>query len=323
MELRHLRYFVAVAEELHFGRAARRLNISQPPLSQQVRALEAELGVTLLERSSRRVRLTEAGDVFLGRARRALEAADKAVSEARRAAGGELGRLTVGFMSSAMLPTFPPILRRFRDDRPDVEIAFVQMHSNEQLHAAAEGRIDIGFVDVPVAGRSLDVEGVALRIEPVWREVLVAAVPRDHSLAGRSRIGLAELASSAFVMMPRWPAAGLYDRAIQLCRAAGFSPTVVQEASQLPSVVTLVAAGTGVALVPACVADPWRDAIAFLRLHEPAHVDVAMIRRADNASPALSGLERAVRAEIADMPVDGPLSPIPLTDSGGQPAAAE
>lgn len=323
MELRHLRYFVAVAEELHFGRAARRLNMAQPPLSQAIRALEAELEVTLFERSSRRVGLTDAGAVFLERARRTLDAADKAVSEARRAAGGELGRLAVGFMSSAMLPTFPPILRRFRQHRPDVEVAFGQMASDEQLHAAADGRIDLGFVDVPAPGGTLDVDGVALRVEPVWRETIVAAVPLEHSYAGRTRIGLAELASSPFVMMPRQPAAGLHDGVIQLCRAAGFSPTVVHEAAQLPAVVTMVAAGVGVALVPACVAKPWAGALAFVPLHEPAHVDVAIVRRADDASPALAGFEDTVRATIAEMPSDGPLSPIPLAAAQSHPAAAE
>lgn len=323
MELRHLRYFLAVAEELHFGRAAERLNIAQPPLSQQVRALEEELGVRLFDRNSRRVRLTEAGAIFEGRARRILESTEAAVGEARRASRGELGRITVGFMSSAMLPTFPPILRRFRSGRPGVEVGFAQLHSNEQLHAVSEGGIDLGFVDIEARGGRTEVEGVALCVEPVWRERLVAALPLEHRLARRARIRLSELADDRFVMMPRKPATGLYDRVIQLCREAGFSPEVGQEAAQLPAVVALVAAGAGVALVPGCVAEPWRGALAFVPVREPVHVDVAMIRREDNASQALAAFEGAVRAEIAELPADGPVAPIPLTDGGVRRVAAE
>jgi DNA-binding transcriptional LysR family regulator len=323
MELRHLRYFMAVAEELHFGRAAERLNMAQPPLSQQVRALEDELGVRLFERSSRRVRLTEAGEIFEGRARRILESADMAVDEARRAARGELGRVTVGIMSSAMLPTFPPILRHYRAGRPDVEVAFAQLHSNEQLDAVREGRIDVGFVDISARGGRTDVNGVAVHVEPVWRETLVAALPREHPLAGRARIGLAELADDPFIMMPRLPATGLYDRVIQFCQDAGFNPAVRQEAQQLPVVVTLVAAGVGVALVPGCVAEPWREALAFVPVREPIHIDVTMIRRADNSSSAVTALEDSVRAMIAGLPAGGPVAPIPLTRPAAQPVAAE
>lgn len=310
MELRHLRYFVAVAEELHFGRAAERLNIAQPPLSQQIRALEEELGVRLFDRSNRRVRLTEAGATFLGRARRILDSAELAAGEARRAARGELGRIAVGIMSSAMLPTFPSILRRYRSEWPDVEITFDQFHSNEQLHAVGEGRIDLGFVDIAMRD-SIEVNGVDVRIEPLWRETLMAALPLEHRLAGRRSLALSELAEDPFVMMPRLPATGLYDRVIQFCQAAGFSPAVRQEASQLPAVVTLVAAGVGVALVPGCIAAPWHGLLAFVPVREPLHIDVAAIRRADNASAALAAFEDAVRAEIATLRADEPVAPIP------------
>lgn len=311
MELRHLRYFVAVAEELHFGRAAERLNMAQPPLSQQIRALEDELGVKLFDRAHRRVRLTDAGETFLRRAWRILESAELAAGEARRAARGELGRIAVGIMSSAMLPTFPPILRRYRGERPDVEVAFEQLPSNEQLHAAAEGRIDLGFVDVAARGGRTELNGVAVQVEPVWRETLVAALPLDHPLAGRAHVALEELAEDPFVMMPRLPATGLYDRVIQYCQASGFSPAVRQEAAQLPAVAALVAAGVGVALVPGCIAEPWRGMLAFVPVRERLHVDVAMIRRADNASPALAAFEAAVRAEIATLRAEDPVAPIP------------
>ena len=323
MELRHLRYFMAVAEELHFGRAAERLNMAQPPLSQQVRSLEDELGVRLFERSSRRVSLTEAGQIFEGRARRILESAEVAAEEARRAARGELGRVTVGIMSSAMLPTFPPILRRYRAGRPDVEVDLAQLHSNEQLDAVREGRIDIGFVDISAPGGSRDVDGVTVRVEPVWRETLVVALPLEHRLAGRSRVRLAELADDPFIVMPRLPATGLYDRVIGYCQDAGFNPDVRQEAAQLPAVVALVAAGAGVALVPGCVAEPWHGSLAFVPAQEAMHIDVTMIRRADNSSAAVAALEDAVRAEISELPAGGPVAPVPLSRHPQRPAAAQ
>ncbi len=234
MELRHLRYFTAVARELHFGRAAEALNMAQPPLSQQIQNLEAELGVKLFDRSRRRVSLTEAGEVFLKRARVILDTADQAAVEAQRIGRGEMGRLAVGFMSAAMLDQFPPILSTFREQLPDARVELVQMPSDEQLAGVAGGHIDVGFGDLAETAETVDVNGTRVRIETIWREELLAALPPRHRLANRPTLDLTELAGEPFVTLPRAPATGFYDQVIGLCHAAGFSPQIKQEASQLP-----------------------------------------------------------------------------------------
>lgn len=300
MELRHLRYFAAVADELHFGKAAARLGIAQPPLSQQIRNLEDELGVELFHRTKRRVELTEAGQVFLNRVRVILETAGDAVTEAKRVARGELGRVVIGFMSAAMLDQFPAILRGFRRSFPDAQMQFAQLPSNEQLKAVASGHIDVGFVDISDRAPATMVGDVAVRVERAWSEALLVALPPDHPLARRPAVALADLANDPFVTLPRQPATGYYDQVIGLCQSAGFSPVIRQEASQLPAVLTLVAAGLGVAVVPCCVCTQWRSQIAFRPLAEPASIDVTMIWRADNASPVLAAFREAVHRESRD-----------------------
>lgn len=300
MELRHLRYFAAVADELHFGRAAQRLRIAQPPLSQQIRHLEDELGVALFHRTKRRVELTEAGQAFLARVRVILATAGDAVTEAQRVARGELGRVAIGFMSAAMLDQFPAILRGFRRGFPDAEVQLSQMPSNEQLKAVASGHIDVGFVDISHRTPTVMVGDTAVRIERAWSEALLVALPPDHRLARRRAVALADLATEPFVTLPRQPATGFYDQIIGLCQAAGFSPIVRQEASQLPAMLTLVAAGLGVAIVPCCVCPQWRGQIAFRPLAEPASIDVTMIWRADDASPVLAAFREAVHRESRD-----------------------
>lgn len=300
MELRHLRYFAAVADELHFGRAAQRLRIAQPPLSQQIRHLEDELGVALFHRTKRRVELTEAGQAFLARVRVILATAGDAVTEAQRVARGELGRVAIGFMSAAMLDQFPAILRGFRRGFPDAEVQLSQMPSNEQLKAVASGHIDVGFVDISHRTPTVMVGDTAVRVERAWSEALLVALPPDHRLARRRAVALADLATEPFVTLPRQPATGFYDQIIGLCQAAGFSPIVRQEASQLPAMLTLVAAGLGVAIVPCCVCPQWRGQIAFRPLAEPASIDVTMIWRADDASPVLAAFREAVHRESRD-----------------------
>ena len=300
MELRHLRYFAAVADELHFGRAALRLRIAQPPLSQQIRNLEDELGVELFHRTKRRVELTEAGQAFLNRVRVILETAGDAVTEAKRVARGELGRVVIGFMSAAMLDQFPVILRGFRRSFPDAQVQLSQLPSNEQLKAVASGHIDVGFVDSSHPTPTVMVGDVAVRVERVWSEALLVALPPDHALARRNNVSLADLANDPFVTLPRQPATGFYDQIIGLCQSAGFSPTIRQEASQLPAVLALVAAGLGVAIVPCCVCPQWQRQIAFRPLAEPASIDVTMIWRADNASPVLAAFRESVHRESRD-----------------------
>ncbi len=246
MELRHLRYFVAVAEELHFGKAAERLRIAQPPLSRQIRDLERELGTPLFVRGARNIELTPAGRAFLPEARLTLAQAERAQRTAQRAARGETGRLRVAFIDAATLSgVLPEVLAFFRMHLPSIGLSLFEMDPPQQADALRDGRIDLGIVQSPLP----DPEPW-LRAEIVFQDPLIAALPRGHHLASRSRIVVADLANEAFVLVPRPVAPTLYDDVISRCRAAGFSPRIVQEAVGWQTVLSLVTAGMGVALVP-------------------------------------------------------------------------
>ncbi|HEX3760982.1 MAG TPA: LysR substrate-binding domain-containing protein [Kofleriaceae bacterium] len=273
MELRHLRYAVAVADELHFARAAARLHIAQPPLSQQIRALEDELGVRLFERTSRRVRLTDAGAAFVDEARRTLASAERAADVARRAARGETGRLAIGYVSSASYELLPAILRAFRRITPDAALVLEEMSSAEQSRALAAGTLDLGFVRRPPPVER------HLAATLVLRESIVVAVPRDHALARARAIRLRQLAREAFVIYPVRPRPSWADVALELCRAAGFEPRVVHEALEMVSALSLVAAGIGVALVPAAVRAVRRPGVVFRPLAPAPSTEVLLVRR--------------------------------------------
>ncbi len=289
MELRHLRYFVAVAEELHFRRAAERLHVSQPPLSQQIRALERELGVELFSRNRRRVELTAPGRALLGRAREILAAVDDAVETTRRVARGEAGELAVGFVGSAMYGALPDVLREFRGMRPGVALRLRELPTGAALDALAEGRIDVGVV------RPAQVDaGIALDV--VAREAVVVALPEAHRLAGRRRLALRDLAGEDFVLLARREAPGL-RAAID---ALGAEPHEVQEVAEVRTVLGLVAAGVGVSLVPEAVAGAERAGVRFLPLAGRAPtVDLALAWREDDGSPALAAFRELAHARMA------------------------
>ena len=262
MELRHLRYFVAVAEELHLGRAAERLRIAQPPLSRQIRDLEREVGTPLFERVPRGVELTPAGRAFLPEARLTLAQAERAQRSARRAAQGETGRLRVGFVETAAdAAVLPDVLGFFRMHLPDVGVSLFEMDALQQAEALRTERIDLGIL------HSLPADAAQwLRVEPVYDDPIVAAVPQTHALAGRARLTLKELAAESFVLFPRPAAPVLYDALIARCRAAGFSPRVVQEAAGWHTLAGLVAAGVGVAFVPESLAELRRPGVVYAPL---------------------------------------------------------
>jgi DNA-binding transcriptional LysR family regulator len=242
MELRHLRYFVAVAEELHFRRAAERLHMSQPPLSQQIRRLEEDVGATLLVRNQRRVELTAAGQAYLARARDILAAVEDAAREARRVQRGEVGRLDVGFVGSAMYSVVPELLRAFRERFPDVGLHLRELGTTEQLRRLEDGRLDVGFLRAPGPRPGLSIETVLL--EPV-----VAALPEDHPLAAAPEVRVEDLAAAPLVLMTRAGAPGLRDALTRLTDGLA-EDAIVQEVTEMQTLVGLVAAGAGVSLVP-------------------------------------------------------------------------
>ena len=262
-DLRQLRHFVAVAERLHFGRAAAALNISQPPLSRSIRDLEARVGVTLLARTRRRVELTPEGARFLDEAKRILAQLERAVLEMGSMAAGGGGQLRLGFVSLADFGVLPALLRVYKSARPGVALALREMLSPDQAMALAAGELDFGLLLPPVAGAELE-------HFVVQRERFVAALPSRHRLArGRGRIAVRELAGESFVMAPRGIAPGLHDIVAALAARAGFAPRVAQEAIQMQTVVSLVSSGLGVALVPASVANLGRRGVAYREISDP------------------------------------------------------
>jgi DNA-binding transcriptional LysR family regulator len=293
VELRHLRYAVALADELHFARAAARLHIAQPPLSQQIKALEHELGVRLFDRTSRRVGLTDAGAAFIVEARRTLASAEHAIEAARRAARAETGRLAIGYVSSASYELLPAVLRAFRRRAPDVLLVLEEMNSSEQSRGVLAGTLDLGFVRrPPPTDRRLD--GTVVRREPI-----VVAVPRDHALAGARAIRLRELVLEPFVIFPARPRPSWADVALDLCRGAGFEPRVVQEAVEMVSALSLVAAGIGIALVPGAVQAVPRPGVVFRPLRPAPWSEVMLIRRNE---PPTALIARFLEVVVATRP---------------------
>jgi DNA-binding transcriptional LysR family regulator len=262
-ELWQLRYFLAVAEQLHFGRAAAALHISQPPLSRAIRALEQRVGVVLFARSRRRVELTPEGTRLLGEARRMLGQLERTVQEVRGMARGEEGRLRIGFVSLADYGVLPGLLKAFKSARPGIALALREMLSPEQAAALAAGELDFGLLLPPVS----DAEPLEHLV--VQRERFVAALPSSHRLAaGKGKLPVSALAGEPFVMVPRDIAPGLYDIVTGLAAGAGISFNVAQEAIQMQTVVSLVSSGLGVAIVPGCIANLGRRGVVYREIND-------------------------------------------------------
>lgn len=291
MELRHLRYFLAVAEELNFTRAARRLGISQPPLTQQMKALEAELGVALLDRSAYRIELTDAGRIFAAEAARILGDARSAVQAARRAATGATGRVRVGFTDSASFNSLvTSTLHTFRSGYPAVEVSLEEHPSTELVVALRQGRIDAAFVRPP-----LPVER-GLTLDLLEKEPLVVAVPSNHPLTGRQAVDLGSLAGETFILYPRAVRPGLADTVVAACEAAGFTPKVGQYAPQLSSTINLVAASLGISIVPESMRCLQARAVTYLPLRgEPLHALLGIAYRTDEGSAVVHNFIAAAR----------------------------
>ena len=285
LDLRRLRYFIGVAEELHFGRAARRLNLSQPSLSIQVRALERDIGTPLLVRTQRRVELTEAGRALLEDGRRLIDQSAAAVVQARRAATGSVGRLSIGFVSTADYSILPPLVRSFRRKYPGVALKLLELTNDLQEALLLSGELDLGLSVLPTPAPEL-------RTRVVFREPLIAAVPSSYALAiGVLGIRLRNLAHEEFILFPRALSPGLYDLVIAACQRAGFTPSLAQEAIQMQTILGLVAAGLGVAIVPHCMSKLQRSDIRYLALESTDFVvETSALWQAGNEAPALAAL---------------------------------
>ena len=282
MDLRRLRYFVVVAEEQNFSRAAERLNMAQPPLSEQIKRLEEAIGTKLFDRSSRGASLTEAGKVLLPEARRLLVQVDQTTRMVRRAGNGEVGRLMLGFVPSASNSVVPPILSNFRERYPDVQLYLQEMNPDGLVDGLHEGRLDISFLYLPF-------QDAALSVESVSREPLVVALPETHRLAEEEEVDLSDLARQPFVLPARWRMPGLLWQVMTACREAGFEPEAVQkEVWLMQTIVGLVAGGIGVALVPASLRNLPRAGVAYktIRGLSPT-VEMGAIWRRDDRNPVV------------------------------------
>jgi DNA-binding transcriptional LysR family regulator len=308
MELRHLRYFLAVAEELHFSRAAARLRIAQPPLSQQIRQLERELDVVLFHRTNRRVELTPAGRAFLDEVRRVLAQTEHAVSTAQRADRGEIGELAIGFVPSADLDILPRVLGVWSARFPAVEIRLHPLPPSAQTEALRDGRIEIGFVRLPV-------EEGGLVVETIQHEPLVAVLPARHRLARRSTVRLSALRGDRLIMFPRETAPGYYDLLLAACRRAGFTPRVFHEPGSIQTNLGLVSAGIGVTLMPASIRSLGRSGVVYRPLAPPVpHVEMGVAYRHGARSPVLLAFLQVLREATAGIR-PGPPSPRPRSES--------
>ena len=293
IELRQLRYFQTVAEELHFGRAAARLNMTQPPLSQTIQALEAELGQRLFARTNRSVVLTPAGEALLTEARRLLLQASHLPDLVRQAASGETGRLALAFVSTADYSVLPGFLREFRGQHPQVMIELREATTDVQLDELVNQRIDVGLLISPLPDKML----APLNYLPVLSESLILAAPKGlPALAGKQPVSLKALADLPLIIFPRRIAPALHDAILATFRAAGLTPRIGQEAIQMQTIVSLVLAGMGIALVPQSVANLKRPGVAYriLRGKTPL-VETGLAWRRDNTSPVLQAFLNLTR----------------------------
>ncbi|MFB9124893.1 LysR family transcriptional regulator [Paraburkholderia dipogonis] len=295
MDLKQLRYFVAVAEELHFGRAAKRLFISQPALSFDIRKFEEQLGVQLLARTNKTVSLTNAGQVLLGEARRLLLQANEAERMTVRSAHGLAGRLRIGFVNSMLYRGMPQAVKRFEADYPGVEIVLKEMNTSEQVHAIQRMQIDMGCAHW--GNFPADVIST-----PIFSEPFLCCLPAAHPLARKRKVDLRALAQEPFILFPRTVSPHYHDLIIAQCVGAGFSPLIRHEARLWQTVVTMVGFGMGVALVPYTLRQMQDPRVSFLPLmSETLMSQVLLLRRSGDAEP------------VADRFVEY------LRDAGGKP----
>lgn len=288
-----LRCFVAVAEELHFGRAAARLNMTQPPVSRQIQILERILDVALLDRTSRTVRLTPAGRSFLPEAQHILRLADSAAAATKRIASGKSGTIKMGFTAASAYSFLPQLILHCRSHLPDVDLALEEMVSHGQINALTSGRIDVGLVRPPVVQPGLETLCVV-------HEALLMALPHGHPLAGHEMISLRELDTEPFIMYAPYEARYFHDLLVAQFNRAGVQPRYVQYLAQIHSILALVRAGLGLALVPESAASlHYEDVVLRPALISPKKpVELHLVWRRESDNPVLPGFLAAVRSLV-------------------------
>ncbi|OJU95999.1 MAG: hypothetical protein BGO23_09180 [Solirubrobacterales bacterium 67-14] len=288
MELRHLRYFSAVAEELHFGRAAERLHIAQPSLSQQIRKLERAIGAELFDRRRRSIKLTPAGESLAEHTRRTFDDIDRAVTAAQDAARGVVGRLAIGFVETAAIGVVPEAVRRFRGTHPRVALELRELSIHAQTDGLVRGNLDLGFVRT-------DPGSTDLVIERVLEEHFIAAVPAGHPLADREHLAPGEVISEPMVVIEREQIPGLYDETMSIARQYGEGINIAQQATSVLSILGLVSAGMGLSLLPDSVRELAFVGIRYVELDPSPRTSILAVRHRENDSPQiepfLSGIE--------------------------------
>jgi DNA-binding transcriptional LysR family regulator len=291
MEFRQLRYFLAVAEHLHFTEAASRLGIAQPPLSQQILKLEREIGTALFIRHPRRVELTEAGRLFRDSAQRIVDDAQQALIDVQNAGRGETGRLALGFAGSTVYhPIVANVMQAYRKQYPRVAITCVESNSVAVLDEVVERRLDAALVRLPLNCGELV-------IEPLLDEDMIAVLPVSHRLSRRKRIALADLADDSFIFFPRPIGPELYDSMIDACRAAGFTPDIGLHSPQISSAANLVAAGFGVTLIPASIQQFQAEGVSFHELQgKPLRTGIALVMRPRERAQTVLNMVKVMRS---------------------------
>lgn len=291
MELRHLRYFCAAADEAHIHRAAQRLAIAQPALTHQIKALEAELGVKLFDRAGRGVAVTEAGRIFHAEAKAILEHVERATALARQVNAGYVGRLRVGFTESASFsPVLAKVLKTYRSTWPNVECLLEESHTERLMDALEQGRLDVVVVRPPLRTTSV------FTFEELATEAMMVAVPLGHRLASAETLTIGDLEDEEFVVYPRRNGVGLSEAVMAECRRCGYAPKIAQQTPQLSATINLVAAGMGIAVVPQCMRHQRPESVRFVELRETdliAHLGMAF-RRDNNCRTTMNFVQTAL-----------------------------
>jgi DNA-binding transcriptional LysR family regulator len=290
IELRHLRYFLAVAEELNFGRAAERLNITQPSLSRQIQNLEKELKIILFERNQRQIKLTSPGQMFLTEVEQILLRFDQGIQIIKRVSRGEIGQLTVGFQGSSVYDIIPISIKSFRDRFPDVEVIMQPMETSEQVIAIAENNLDVGFVIPPITDAKLEVE-------VLLQEPLVLALPENHPLAAQSEIAITALANEPLILASRDRGCGLHEQIFEIYQRAGLRPNVVCAAREMQVMLGFVAAGMGISLLPSHVKNFQRTGVIYRKLIPEAPIaGLGIAWKPNNPTPVLLAFLEIIRS---------------------------